>query len=141
MSKNIKIYIIIAVVVVIIIALVYFQGKAAGTIKQVKLPNDEPGMKNLTDAEATQVREIARSLYEEMKGVNLLSRDPEPYDKLSKLSDTLFVAVYNDFNKNYGNGETLYAWMDGEYYLAHSFYLSGLVSNVIMPRMQKLNLV
>ena len=130
---------------IILILIVYYIGKGKGTIKPNELPDDTSWGGSLTPEQSTNVRALSRRLYKDMDSymvsVGWTQRDKEAYFQLLGLSDTLFVAVYNDFNDLYfdkGKG-TLTQWIDDEnFVLTHG--ASGDVKDAIMLRMQKLNL-
>jgi hypothetical protein len=112
------IIIIVVVVIIGIFVFVYFMGRRSGKVKiqQVPLPTDQPGGYKLSDADAQSVRSISEGLHTDMKGFNLWGHDLTQYQKLMASNDTIFVAVYNDFNNLFG-GEgdgTLRDWLNGE---------------------------
>jgi hypothetical protein len=77
---------------------------------------------------------LAKRLFDEMDGVNFLY-DNDLYLEFANLpTEDMVVAVYNTFNSLYGEGETLYEWMDGE-----SSYGNG--KDLAMARMKNLNLL
>lgn len=131
-TKHIFIALAIALVIILVI---YFAGKKAGStkIEQVPLPDDNTGQ--LSQDQLKQVRELSRKLHDDMDGLNLFGmRNTEIYNQFTALSDTMFVAVYNDFNTLYAGEDngTLRAWIDNE---------TGIPSsNIIIDRMNRLNL-
>lgn len=146
---GVKMYIYATLIILIIVVAIYWfafrTGKDQGstTIEQVPLPDDvtESGVQ-LTTEEATKVRTISKELHADMDGWNAFSHDMEPYRNLVNLSDTLFVAVYNDFNTLYAeSGETLRQWIEGESFV--TFGLQSVFMEVrqnILDRMNRLNL-
>lgn len=90
--------IIILVIVLVIILTIYFLGKHAGkkyVPKEVPLPADtQPGeMKNFNPGTYTD------AVKDELYGFGF--RSAGPYNELLTLSNSQFVAVYNDWNKRY----------------------------------------
>lgn len=137
-------WVIIAVVVVIILGAVYFVGRGDGTtkIKSIPLPSDVPGSK-ISDVDGVSIRSLSVQLFESMDGINS-SNDPKPLQDLLNLSDTLFVAVYNDFNTLYAAKEegTLRDWIKGEggfFSMASGGYAA--LQTAVLSRMAKLNLL
>jgi hypothetical protein len=137
------IYVIIAVVVIGVLVFIYFVGRRSGKVKieQVDLPSDQPGGSVLTSQDNAKVRTIAQQLHDDMDGLNF-SHQLKPYEDLLTLNDTLFVAVYNDFNNLFGaeNKGTLRQWISDEtsdWWWGTSF--SSLVKSII-ARMDRLNL-
>lgn len=145
-------YIMWFVLAIIVIAVVYFMGRKSGSVKieNVPLPSDKGLDSNkLTDDEGKQVRKITLALYQDMSGINVFSRDIQAFRELNTLSDTLFVAVYNDFNTMYGSeGESLREWIQGEKswsfnpltMISSDSSFSELKTNIIQ-RMNRLNLI
>jgi hypothetical protein len=146
MDKKTKKQMVIGLLVFAAILFIYFKGKAAGKLgkaKKVKLPNDIIGGGSNTDPNTGQIingskiRSISVALHDDMNGYNVTGHDMTPYKDWVTLSNTGFVAVYNDFNKQYfseGNG-TLKEWIVDE------MYRDSLVDDIILPRMASLNLV
>lgn len=60
---------------------------------------------------------LAAELFEVMDGIfTLAATKDEVFLKLAQLpTNDMVVAVYNEFNTQYGNGETLTQWIDDEY--------------------------
>lgn len=131
-------YVIIGALILGLILYIYFTGKAAGKrgkVNVIPLPNDLAP--NTPQVNAGDVRRISTALYDEMNGFNWGGHDYTPYNEFSRLSDMGFVAVYNDFNKQYqglGKG-TLKQWLIDEI-----FTVGDVVDDVILPRMAKLGL-
>jgi len=143
-------YLTAGIIVVVIIVIIYYVGRKSGSVKieQIPLPNDSASGKTLTEQEGQQVRALSISLYKDMKGLNAFTRNEAAYRELSTLSDTLFVAVYNDFNTLYGKeGETLKQWIENEKSMslnvlqpwAYNFSFAEL-KETILSRMNRLNL-
>ena len=136
----------IGLAILIMIILIYQYGKNEASIEQVPLPKDDPNSP-LTEDQKKRVREISQRLYSDMDSylvsTGFKPRDTEAYNFMITSSDTLVVAVYNDFNNLYfkdrqGDG-TLTKWVTDEY-----FNPAGEVSNetrgAILKRFAKLNL-
>lgn len=138
-------YVIIGALIIGLILYIYFTGKAAGKRGKatiIDLPNDIPGPVQTPgsqgiSATAGDIRRIATAMHDEMDGFNYSGHDYTPYEEWARLSDTGFVAVYNDFNKQYfSEGEgTLKEWLQNE-----TFTLGDIIDEVILPRMGRLNL-
>lgn len=65
-------------------------------------------------------RPLTQELYDTMKGViwypNMaIRRDGALLRLIGLASADMFVAVYNDFTQNFGEGDTLREWIDDEY--------------------------
>ena len=60
---------------------------------------------------------IAKNLYEVMKGLFTGSETKDiAFTKFAELpTDDMVVSVYNYFNQNYGDGDTLTTWINGEW--------------------------
>lgn len=143
LPSKITLYIIVAIIVIGLLVFIYFMGRrsAKTKIEQVPLPIDTAGGVTITQADALKVREIAKALHDNMKGwFNFGFHDEKPFSDLSNLSDTLFVAVYNDFNTLYGgeNDGTLREWITSERGWSSSWLT--IASNII-TRMDRLNLI
>ena len=135
-------WVLIGIAAVVIIATIYFIGRSDGKqkVEAPDLPKDQPGGEGLSEAESDEVRSITLALHTEMKGLNF-SYDLEPFRRLLTLSDTLFVAVYNDFNTMYPGKGTLRDWIDSEGG-TFSFASGGFAETQynILTRMNNLNL-
>lgn len=151
MEAKTKTYLYIGISILFVGFVIYWFGKKASTIQQAPLPNELPGMKELTTPEAKTVRDVATRLYNEMNGFNF-TRDTKPYADFNNLSDKLFIAVYNDFNNSYaskGSG-TLKEWINDEYSAVINNFVLGFglfsvgtfktLKNSIFERFSKLNL-
>lgn len=116
---------IVALVVVIIIL---SRRKKAQT---VVLPQQTDWGKTLTNEESATVKRIADALYDDMKGLNIFSRNEAIYTEYNNTNDRIFVAVANYFAEVYGKGETLAQWIKSEMYSWSSFKTSGLADGII----------
>jgi hypothetical protein len=137
--EKFKVYLYSGIAVVVIVVVIYLWGKSVGAkVNTTTLPNDTAWGKTLTQAESAQVAALADSLYNDMKGVNawpFAQHENKPYEDLSGLSDTLLVAVSNQFSTRYG--DTLVSWLEAEYFSASSIELAGVVS-IVVARLKKL---
>lgn len=110
-------YIIIAVVVLGLFIFIYFIGRRSAKInvEQVTLPSDQPGGYKLSPQEVEYVNQTAQALHRDMDGINW-SHDDQPYQNFLSSSDTVFVAIYNQFNKLFSNENegTLREWLESE---------------------------
>jgi hypothetical protein len=152
LSDKQKMYLIIGVVVSILVIgiLIYKSGKKKGSVEQAALPDDMPilsasGAKigTLTTDQAKTVRELSQKLFTEIDSWGTVN--DEPFKQLVELSDTLFVAVYNDYSKNYYSKtkKTLAQSISGLYSLgSYSTVTVGTsqLKETIMNRFAKLNL-
>lgn len=120
-------------IVAIVVYLIYTWGKSKGG--QSPLPTD--GGHLLTQADAQHVRELTLKLKQDIYGVNVWSRDTEAYYTLSAMSDTLFVAVCNDYKSLVG--KSLREDMSAEYFSLNSIALGGAITS-IYERMDRLNI-
>ncbi|MFZ4398879.1 MAG: hypothetical protein ACOYO1_02500 [Bacteroidales bacterium] len=141
MNKIYKKYIIITVIIIAIALIIYFVGRKASSIAQVYLPDEN---KQITESDTKEIRNITRSLYDDMKGFNF-TRNIDAYKKLLGLSNVMFISVYNDFNKMYSaeNSGTLRKWIEAEkmYTIWDGFNFDfDALKTAILERMNKLNL-
>lgn len=120
-------------VVALVVYLIYCYGKSKGGFTPV--PTD--GGTGISQADAQHVRETSLRIKQDIYGVNVWSRDTEVYYTLSEMSDTLFVAVCNDYRTL--TGKSLRDDMNGEYYTYSSIALSGVIDS-IKGRMSRLNI-
>jgi hypothetical protein len=68
-------------------------------------------------------RPLSQELYDSMSGLDWTSSKEEAWGKLLNLpTNDMVVSVYNDFNQQFGGGETLTQWIDDEY---GSFFTSN----------------
>ena len=129
----------------VIIALYFLLRKKEPDFNQVDLPTE-----GVTESEASQVRELTMRLHDDMSGLAIPGfRDTEAYSNLLTLTDSLFVAVYNDFGTLYyaeGYG-TLRDWIDAENFsytfsilTPWSVFQGNEVKDEIFRRMNQLNL-
>ncbi len=137
-----KKYIIIALIVIAIGLIIYFIGRKTSSIQQKELPSENEA---IDTAAAAKIRQISNDLHNDMAGINILNRNKEVYKQMLGLSNSLFVAVYNDFNNLFGleNKGTLKNWIEDEFY----FNIWGLslefksLKNALIDRFNQLNLV
>jgi hypothetical protein len=122
----------------------WYWGKSEGTIKPVPLPSDpgQPGAGQLTPEQGAQVRAMSISLHDDMEGANIISRNIQLYKDYANYSDTLFTAVYNDFNTLYfkDNKETLTEWVKNENFWGTDFIEGSTIKEQLLNRFSKLNL-
>jgi hypothetical protein len=104
-------------------------------------PQDVPGNASLSPADLEKVRTISQDLYDEFNGIswNFLFRGSSPLDAMMLLSDSMFVAVYNDFNTNFASdGKTLRQWILGDWYWSTSYAHHS--ADLCIARMDRLQL-
>lgn len=124
-------------VVALVVYLIYRYGKSKGGYNPLPTDGGTGTAGQLTTADAQNVRHIAQELKQDIYGANVWSRDTTVYEDFSALSDTLFVAVCNDYKTL--TGKSLHEDMQGEFYNWNSFALGGIV-DAIYTRMNKLNI-
>lgn len=144
LNQKLKMYTITAIIIIIVIIAIYIYGRRSVGKKPVVLPQDRPGSP-LTQAEQTQAETLARSLHDEMKGLNVwFDRNLTPHQNYSQLSDKMFVAVYNKFNQLFYTeaNETLRGWYESEDNLPLIAGSTNFVTlkNAILERMDRLKL-
>ena len=126
-------------IVVIVLALVW---KFQGSLFNINVPQDLPDEPNLTDSERQAVRELSMRLHADMKGINVFSsaRDREAWAQLMSMSDRLFVAVSNDYNRLYYRESqgTLRQWVSDEAWWVDVAGIAG--KNQVLERMAGLNI-
>jgi len=137
--------IIIAVVVIGLLVFIYFIGRRSAKMKveQVPLPQDQPGGILLSQADAEKVNKIAVGLHDDMNGVAWsVTHESEPYELLLGASDTVFVAVYNHFNKLYSEPKnpTLREWLVSEFSSPFVNNAYHTIKNMVINRIDRLNL-
>ena len=115
--------------------------KYRGALIAVNIPNALPSEPGLTAAEKQKVRELAMRLHDDMDGIGIgLLRDSDAWQELMSMSDSLFVAVNNDFNRLYfkdGKG-TMRQWLSDEWTWVDFTGVAG--HSDILERMASLNL-
>jgi hypothetical protein len=141
--------IIVSFFVLVVVLIIYFYGKKKGTVKQIPLPKDNQNLQGegVTTTGTDRIRETAEMLYNDMKGLNVISRNAEPYNRLLSASDTFVVAVYNEFNKLYfkQSKQTLTQWIRGEnfFWTQGTFFKEAppaQAKDIILARFSRLNL-
>ena len=82
---------------------------------------------------------LAKDLYNAMAGLFTLSgTKDEVWRKLAELpSNDMVTAVYNEFNKTYGGGETLTQWIKDEFW----YDVTGSGKDMALQRLGALNLI
>jgi hypothetical protein len=138
-TKNILIATIAAIILIAAISYYfYLQGKKGITIQYNpgELPGD-PGSGTQYGASNNDIKSLAQSLYDDMKGLNYFGHDMAPYQKALTYGDGDLIKLYNTFNSNYQkeSGQTLAAWIDSEK------YYNNEVTDTLLNRFAKLNLI
>lgn len=128
-------YLIIAVLVIGLLTGIFFVGKKIGKGKPVpkpkKLPSNGSGIPDGWSAE-----EAAAEAHDVFSG--WFTPDSEKLALIGKLlgySDDQLTAVYNRFNLAYGDGESLYEWINSEFTL-----MVYSQDEQLLDRMRKLEL-
>lgn len=141
-GKN-AIYAVVAVVVIGLLVFIYFIGRRTAKMKieQVPIPDDQPGGSVLTPQDNSKVRSISQSLHDDMKGLNI-THQTDPYEAFLAANDSVFVAVYNDFNNLFSgeNKGTLRDWIKDEFSASWWIPAYQVLINSIISRMDRLNL-
>lgn len=140
MKLNPKQLLIIFAIVVVLMVIVgvwfYVKGKRKTTIAPPPQDNPDGSTNNVYGVSSAEIAVISDQLYQDMDGFNLTGHDSAPYEKLSALSDTDFVKVYNAFNTKYQKeGGTLKEWIEDESYAFDD------VVEAILTRMGRLGLI
>lgn len=133
--------IIVSILVIVIVYYLYKEGKNLLNTITVTVPVDLTGnnLTNvLTSEEKSLVKQTARLFFEDWDGVSWGTRNKVPYETMAAASDKVFVAIYNEFNSNYGNGKTFREWMDGEFIISN--FEAGAAAVQIENRLNKLGL-
>lgn len=95
------------------------------------------GQTTITQDQLNILNNYAERLYNDMHGLNVVSRDEDIYNIISTLNDTMLAALYNIYNQKYGHDETLTQWLENENFSWNSFKLQGTVDSII-SRLKKL---
>jgi hypothetical protein len=137
--------IIIAIVVVGLFIFIYFIGRKSAkmTVTPTPLPADQPNGYLLTDADKAKVNSIATALHDDMNGVAWgIFHESTPYENLLQSSDTVFVAVYNQFNQLFStpSNPTLRDWLSNEYSSQWVNAAYDTIKNMCISRIDRLNL-
>ena len=141
-----KTWLVIAIVLGLLAWYIYDKGKDSASVEQVPLPSDDPtvpGGVAITKAQAQQVRDLSNRLYAEITSFGIIN--DQPFNTLLAMSDTLFVATYNDYAKLYfkDRKKTLKAEISGLWSLGtFGSVLAGNtdLQNALLNRFSKLNL-
>ena len=120
-----------------VIGLVWWLVRTLKGRNYTTLPKQTDWGATLSDVESDTIVRIAEALYDDMKGLNVFSRNSDVYYELNSASDRVLVGVSNYFSDRYGG--SLYEWLDGEAFSWNDFALRGCV-DAIMGRMEKLGL-
>lgn len=118
----------LVIIILVIVVVVLVRKNKAQT---VVIPQHTDWGKTLTNEESNTVKRIGDALYEDMKGLNLFSRNEAIYVEYNNSNDRIFVGVANYFAEAYGNGESLAQWMKDEKFSWLSFSTSGLADGII----------
>ncbi len=123
----------------ILLAILVWKFWPSTKLPQADVPDDKPNGQ-ATEAEKVKANETARALFTDMDGF-AWNRNFEVYKDFAALSDTIFVLVYNRFNELYAKEDegTLREWLDSELYGNQMF--RAIIHKVIVPRMDRLNLI
>ena len=120
MFKNKKIiYIVIAVVIFLIVLAYFFYRKGKKQVTLQYMPGELPGNKesgNITGASNDEIKNLANSLYQDMKGLNWRGHNATIHKNATLLNDSDLIKLYNTFNTTYqkNSAETLTSWLKNE---------------------------
>lgn len=128
---------------VVVIVAIFFVGKltAKNTPAKISLPKDEVGGA-LTEEEKVQAHQMANDLFNELDGISWNYNEKIFADYLY-FSNKLFVATYNDYNKNFSkDGKTLKTDMSEETFVDWWEIKPAVKTygELIVKKMDKLNL-
>lgn len=126
---------VIGILIIVIIVL----RKRGKSVAPAVLPKQTNWGSTLTDAESAQIKRLADALYQDLKGI-AWNRNENVYIEYAQTSDRVFVGVANYFAEQYGDGETLYDWIDSEWWLLTGKYKTGGVIDSIKMRLLSFNL-
>ncbi len=131
-------WVLLALAVVVIAVLYRFRGP----LFNLNVPQELPDEPNLSDTERQVVRELSMRLHNDMDGLTPFAslRDRDAWAQLMSMSDRLFVAVANDFNRLYfreGKG-TMRQWLQSEAWWVDMAGIAG--RDQILDRMASLNI-
>jgi hypothetical protein len=142
MPSKTTIILIVVIVVIGFIVFIYFIGRRSAKVKieQVPLPTDQPNGSQINSSDASHVRQISQAIHDDLSGISWGFHNAQPYNDMLSLSDTLFVAVYNDFNNLFSaeNDGTMRDWLKSDYAWIGSTW--STVVNSVLLRMDKLGL-
>lgn len=128
----------VAVILAMVIAIIILRKRNAASAPAV-LPSETDWGKTLTEAESSTVKRIADALYNDLKGVGW-TRNNNIYIEYSQVSDRIFVGVANYFAEQYGKGESLYEWIDSEWWLMTGTMKTSGTVDAIKMRLLSFNL-
>lgn len=136
MLKNkILLYAIIAALVIgLLVGLLSFRGD-----KKIKFSKAKVDAAQIPSGWSPSL--LAKKLFEQMDGPNWSNDGTKlALEELNHLNDEQFKAVYNDFNKSYGNNSwtekgSFRDWINDEYWLA-----SSKIGYAVLERMDRLKL-
>ena len=133
--------IVVSILVIAIAYYIYKEGKNLLNTITVNVPVDLTGnsLTNvLTAEEKTIVKQTARQFFDDWDGISYGVRNKKPYETMAAASDKVFVAIYNEFNTQYGDGQTFREWMDSEVIISN--FEAGAAAVQIENRLNKLGL-
>lgn len=145
-NQTIRTVIVLIVMLTIIGISTFFIGKYLGKKSEEEAnkglnPNDTDWGKTLTASESEEVKKHAKLLYEDMHGWLFSIHKPDIYSDYLATSDRIFVATANYFKDNYGNGENLAQYIDGEVFIVSDFYKTSEIAKEIIKRLEKFGII
>lgn len=125
----------------LILLVVFFWYRSKGKIEVAQVPMDNIN-DQASEAEQEKANELARAMYTNFESYNAFNfwyRPLEPFEEFVRVSDKVFVMVYNRFNQLYGmtgNG-SLREWFNDEAFSKNDW---EFIETIVFPRMDRLNL-
>ncbi|MDJ1494539.1 hypothetical protein QNI19_16460 [Cytophagaceae bacterium DM2B3-1] len=121
-SKPFQIFLIVIIVVVVI----WYVGRKMGleeAAKEKPLPNSGSGIPQVKNPDGTtsswSPKALADEIYSKLNGITTSGISKmNTLNKIMVLTDDQCTALYNYFNKQYGKGETLTQWIEGEWFMS-----------------------
>ena len=121
-SKPFQIFLIVIIVVVVI----WYVGRKMGleeASKDKPLPNSGSGIPQVKNPDGStgswSPKGLADEIYSRLKGITTTGITKMlTLNKIMALTDDQCTALYNYFNKTYGQGETLTQWIKGEWFMS-----------------------
>jgi hypothetical protein len=118
----------------------YIKDVIKATVPEDTQTNGDTPTSTLTALQKEQVAKIASALHSDLEGWSMVfNRNAKPYQDMAQASNTMFVAIYNEFNKKYGKGSTIRQWLEEDVFYTDSDV--GIAYHAILLRMDALNLI
>ncbi len=146
MGKTVKILLVVILIFLVMGTAAFFIGKYLGKKDEEqgdkgKIPAATDWGRELTLSESEAAQTHAKKLHEDMKGLNIWSRDMKIYSDYLASSDRVFVAAANYFDDNYGDGDNLAQWIDDESFTATNLQDAQKIADSIIERLAKFGII